>query len=325
MRARVLLIIGILFAGGVGSLFSQETARERIEQRRQNETRQQQAGTTTWSVPGSNHVDESLENAKWSRVIYRYLDLTREANAPLYYPVTPIEGKSSLFTLIFHLFQEERIPVYEYLDGQEVFTDEYRLDFSDFIDRFGIYHETDGEEIVVNDADIPGNEVLGYFVKEAYYIEPATSSFKVRPLAICPVLHRADNYATEPTRYPLFWIPYSAFEPHARRMPVMASSLNNSMSGSVDDFFRLRKYEGEIYKAHNPRNLSISQYTSTPEEAQAERDRIEQELINFEKQLWKGTSPSARQDNPRVSRRGRQQPVRSAATTSSVTMRDRRY
>src|SRR5690554_2257992 len=110
MRARVLVIIGIFFAGGVGTLFSQETARERIEQRRQNEARQQQAGTTSRSVPGNSRVDESLENAKWSRVIYRYLDLTREANAPLYYPVTPIEGQSSLFSLIFHLFQEDRIP-----------------------------------------------------------------------------------------------------------------------------------------------------------------------------------------------------------------------
>lgn len=269
-------------------------------------------------------MDESLENAKWSRVIYRYLDLTREANAPLYYPVTPIEGKSSLFTLIFHLFQEERIPVYEYLDGQEVFTDEYRLDFPAFLDRFGIYHETDGGEIVVNDADIPGNEVLGYFVKEAYYFESATSSFKVRPLALCPVLHRRDDHATAATRYPLFWVPYSELEPHARQMPVMASALNNTMSGTVDDFFRLRKYHGEIYKAQNPRNLAISQYTSTPEEMKAERERIEQELINFEQNLWK-QEVQAVPDRQEPNRRDRRRAPRNLTGGSSVTMRDRRY
>ena len=304
----------VLFAGGIGSLFSQETARERIEQRRQQEAWQQEVRASTHAGKERVRVNESLENAKWSRVIYRYLDLTRESNASLYYPVTPIEGQSNLFSMIVRLFQDGLVPVYEYLDGQELFTDEYRLGFQEFLSRFGIYHETVDGNLTVNDADIPGNEVLGYFVKEAYYFESPTSSFKVRPLAICPVLHREGDYGTGVTRYPLFWVPYVELEPHARRTWVMASSLNNSMIGTVDDFFRLRKYDGEIYKAQNPRNLPISGYTSTPEEARTERERIEQELINFEKQLWKGEMASPQQNSQNVS-----------PTTSSVTMRDRRY
>ena len=55
-------------------------------------------------------------------------------------------------------------------------------------------------------------------------------------LALCPVLHRRDDYATEATRYPLFWIPYLELQPYVRQMPAMASSLNNSMNGTVDDF-----------------------------------------------------------------------------------------
>ncbi len=318
-------MIGALFLAGIAPLFPQETARERIEQRRQSEARQQQAGAAIRAPRGAAHSDEAIENAKWSRVIYRYLDLTHEANAPLYYPVTPVNGQSSLFSMLFRLLEADAIPAYEYLDGQEVFSDEYRISFQDFLDRFGVYHETGDGHVSVNDADIPGNEVLGYFVKEAYYFESATSSFNVRPLALCPVLHRRDDHATAATRYPLFWVPYSELEPHARQMPVMASSLNNTMSGTVDDFFRLRKYHGEIYKAQNPRNLAISQYTSTPEEMKAEQERIEQELIDFENQLWKRTLPSARQATPRVNRRGRQQPAHSASITSSVTMRDRRY
>ncbi len=317
------LIIFMLILGGIAPLFSQETARERIEQRRQQEARQQQTASAVRSFQGNSSVDEGVENAKWSRVIYRYLDLTKEANASLYYPVTPIDGQSSLFSMLFRLLQDDAIAAYEYLDGQERFTDEYRIGFQNLLDRFDIYHEMADGTITVDDADIPGKEVLGYFVKEAYYFDSPSSTFIVRPLALCPVLHRRDDYATEATRYPLFWIPYRELEPYARQMPVMGSSLNNSMNGTVDDFFRLRKYDGEIYKAQNPRNLAISQYTTTAEEMKAEQERIEQELIDFERGIKNQQERLIPAEQP-ITRRNRR-PARTSSTPSSVTMRDRRY
>ena len=272
----------------------------------------------------NRHSDESIENAKWSRFIYRYLDLTKEANAPLYYPVTPAEGKMSLFTLLFTLLQENTIPAYEYLDGREEFTEGYRVNFRELLDRFGIYYEMTDGKIVVNDADIPGNEVEGYFVKEAYYFDTGTSTFNVRPLAICPVLQRRDDYGAG-TRYPLFWISYNEIAPYARRIPIMGSSLNNSMNGSVDDFFRMRKYNGDIYKAGNPRNLAISQYTSTPEEMKAEQERIEKELVDFEKNLWKQENHPPVSQQQKVNRRGKRKSPAISSGTSSNSMRDRRY
>ena len=118
METKRVLILILLMAGTI-ALFSQETARERIEQRRQSTVQQQAAGTNIRMEQQNRHLDESIENAKWSRIIYRYLDLTKEANAPLYYPVTPINGKMNLFTTLFKLLQEDIVPGYEYLDGRE--------------------------------------------------------------------------------------------------------------------------------------------------------------------------------------------------------------
>jgi gliding motility associated protien GldN len=272
------------------------------------------------------------ENARWSRVIYRQLDLTKETNAPLYYMKTTSGEQSSLFTMLFQLLQDDAIPAYEYLDGQERFTDEYRIDFKEFLERFSIYYQEDNGKITVNDADIPSHEVLAYFLKEVYYFDSQTSNFMVRPLALCPVLVRRDDLDNVATRYPLFWVPYAELEPHTRKMPVMASSLNNSVNGTVDDFFRLRKYDGEIYKAGNPRNLAIAQYTSTLEEMKAEQERIEKELKDFEKGLWTdedelipaGQPTDRRNTKTRVSRRNRR-PASHSPGSSSVTMRDRRY
>ncbi|MDI9521650.1 MAG: gliding motility protein GldN [Bacteroidota bacterium] len=275
------------------------------------------------------------ENARWSRVIYRQLDLTKEANAPLYYMQAIGGEQSSLFTMLFRLLQDDAITAYEYLDGQERFTDKYRVDFKEFLDRFSIYYQVDNGNITVDDADIPSHEVLAYFLKEVYYFDARSSNFMVRPLALCPVLVRRDDLDNVATRYPLFWVPYAELEPHARKMPVMASTLNNSMNGTVDDFFRLRKYDGEIYKAGNPRNLAIAQYTSTPEEMKAEQERIEKELRDFEKGLWTDEDelipaepttgrPNRRNTKTGVSRRDRRS-ASSSPGNSSVTMRDRRY
>ena len=323
MQTKLLLIL-ILFAGGITSLFPQETARERIERRRQSTVQQQATSANIRMEQQNRHRDESIENAKWSRIIYRYLDLTKEANAPLYYPLTPAEGKMSLFTMLFNLLKEETIPAYEYLDGREEFTEEYRVGFQELLDRFGIYYETADGNIVVNDADIPGNEVKGYFVKEVYYFDTGNSTFRIKPLAICPVLQREDDYGAT-TRYPLFWIPYDDIAPYARRISVMSSSFNNSMNGNVDDFFRMRKYDGEIYKAQNPRNLAISQYTSTPEEIKAEQERIEQELIDFEKNLWKQENHAVVPQPQKVTPRGKRKFPASSSGAASVSMRDRRY
>ncbi len=322
MTTRTIFILLVLL-GQVTTLNAQTTARERIEQRRQQNQSASTLSTVTDNQPNV-HWEEKIAQARWSRIIYRYIDLTKEANAPLYHPTTPTAGQQNLFTLIFRLLQENRIRAYEYLDGREEFTEAYLVSFPELLTRFGITHETGNGTISVSDADMPSNEVTGYYLKEAYFFDSATSGFRVRPLALCPILVRQEEYASADTRYPLFWVAYQELEPYTRRMPLMASTLNNSMDESMDDFFRKRSYQGEIYKTGSPGNRSIAQYTSTPEEMKAEQERIEQELRDMEQLIRQEgavtTSPSGKRR-----RNTRPQSPHSATPSSSQTMRDRRY
>lgn len=285
------ILISLFFFCGIGNSFAQETAR---------------AAQST-----------DIEGAKWIREVYRYLDLSKEKNAPLYYPAIPEQGRMNLFTMIFKLLSENKISAYEYLDGREVFTDEYKIDFKEFLDRFGIS--------VTSDVDIPSHEVRGYYLKEVYYFETGTSNYGVKTIAVCPIIYRQGDYEANTVRYPLFWIPYDELRPYALRMPIMTSSLNNTMTGTIDDFFRRNKYDGEIYKITNPRNLAISQYTSTPEEMKAEQQRIEQELKDFKERLWKENSDSTLVQPAIKGRKARRNATRPSSTGSSNTMRDRRY
>lgn len=321
MTTRTLIILLVLL-GQMTALYPQATVRERIEQRRKQAEQASATPAIRENQPEPNW-EEVIAGARWSRIIYRYIDLSKEANMPLYHPVTPTDGQRNLFTMIFRLLQQDRIRAYEYLDGREEFTEEYRIDFKGLVDRFNIYHETENGLISVNDADIPSNEVLGYYLKELYYFGSATSGFRVIPLALCPILFRQEEVASANTRYPLFWITYDELAPYTRRMPLMASSLNNSSRESVDDFFRKRTYEGEIYKTGTPGNRPISQYTTTPEEMKAEQERIEQELLDFE-QLIRLEGEVFSSPAPENSRRNNRRSVESSSS-SSQTMRNRRY
>ena len=61
----------------------------------------------------------------WKRDIYRTLDLTKEKNAALYYPVEPLGDRVNLFTLIIRLVADGKVPAYEYRsDGNELFTED---------------------------------------------------------------------------------------------------------------------------------------------------------------------------------------------------------
>ena len=322
MTTRTIFILLVLL-GQVTALNAQTTARERIEQRRQQNHSASTLTAVTDNQPNA-HWEEKIAQARWSRIIYRYIDLTKEANAPLYHPTTPTAGQQNLFTLIFRLLQENRIRAYEYLDGREEFTEAYLVSFPELLTRFGITHETGNGTISVSDADMPSNEVTGYYLKEAYFFDSATSGFRVRPLALCPILVRQEEYASADTRYPLFWVAYEELEPYTRRIPLMASTLNNSMDESMDDFFRKRSYQGEIYKTGSPGNRSIAQYTSTPEEMKAEQERIEQELRDVEQLIHQEGAVTA-SPSGKIRRNTRPHSPNSATPSSSQTMRDRRY
>jgi septal ring factor EnvC (AmiA/AmiB activator) len=107
-------------------------------------------------------------------------------------------------------------------------------------------------------------------------------------------------------------------------MPVMTSSLNNVTNGTVDDFFRMHRYNGEIYKTLNLQGKALAQLAATPEALKAEQEKIEKQLKDFEDHLWKQDTviptPSKRNKAGKTKK-----PASSDSGSSSVTMRDRRF
>ena len=236
--------------------------------------------------------DPMPEDVAWKRDVYRQLDLTRDKNAPLYYPVQPIGKQVNLFTYLFRLMLTGRVNAYDYkITGNESFEEADKVQIKDFLQRYSIYYEENAGKLTVADADVPSAMVKRYYIKESSYLDQRTGTTHTKVLAICPILLEGAEFSSSDddsfvTSQPLFWMKYDDIAPYLSKLPVMASDLNNVSNMSADDYFTMNRYEGKIYKTNNMQGKVIADYCKTDSDMVKEQKRIEKQLTDFEKHLW---------------------------------------
>ena len=280
---RIVLVLMIACAGL--ATFAQPKARRNAAQQKSQQSSTTMTKRAQLMFPTAIDMPEEVV---WRRDIYREIDLEKDMNAGLYYPVEPIDKQMNLFTYIFKLALNGYLPVYEYrLDGNEVFNDSSKVKIKTVLDNYHIFYEENNGKIRVDNSDIPSAEVKMYYLKESAYFNQANSSFRRKVLALCPVMMREDDFGGEASKYPLFWVKYADLEPFLSRQTVMTSNLNNAATMSMDDFFTLNRYEGKIYKTTNMLGKTLAQVCNNDTAALTkEQRRIEAELKEFEKNLF---------------------------------------
>ncbi|MDE6269190.1 MAG: gliding motility protein GldN [Muribaculaceae bacterium] len=233
--------------------------------------------------------DSSLQ---WMRIVYRFLDLDDAKNATLYYPEDVIDGDRNLFRIIMSEVIDGRIPAFDYLDGREVFTPEFQVAVPDLLDRFRIPStrakgSTErNPRYAVEDADIPASEVLGYYIIERWEFDNRSNSTRARVEAICPVLFRTGDFGGEAVRYPMFWVRMSDLQPALASSAIFVDDSNNLQRYTIDDFFTLNMYQGDIYKTRNVRNKSMMELYPDSTARHAASDSIHRSLSEWHKSLW---------------------------------------
>lgn len=280
---KTILLIGIIFCA-IQLAIAQPPARRAEQQRVQRNNAQTLSTRAQLSFPTAPKMSEDVV---WRRDIYREIDLTKDANAGLYYPVEPMGTQMNLFCYIFKLMMTGNIRAYEYrLDGNESFEDSARVKPLAFLDNYHVFYERTDRGIRIDDSDIPSREVTAYYLKESAYYDQATATFHTKVLALCPILKRVDDFGDGTTSYPLFWVKYDDLAPFLSKQTIMTSNLNNAAIMSIDDFFTKNKYQGKIYKTNNMLGQTLAQYCPTDSAMNREQQKIEKEIQAFEKNMW---------------------------------------
>lgn len=291
MKRVLFFLMIVLMTGAVQAQPKQRRAQQKTEQQQQQ---QKKSSSSAMSIREQIYFPTAVdmpEDVVWRRDIYREIDLTKDENAGLYYPVQPEGKQMNLFTYIFKLAQNNYIPIYEYSianDGADVFTDETKVKMKTLLDdRHIFYEEGENGKLKVDNSDIPSPEVTKYYLKESAYYDQANAAFHIKVVALCPVMMREDDFGGEATQYPLFWVKYSDLEPFLNRQTVMTSNLNNAATMSMDDFFTLNMYRGKIYKTNNAQGKTLLQLCDgDTTKLSAEQKRIEKELEAFRKNIF---------------------------------------
>lgn len=290
-RKIVLIAVATAFAvAGVAQVENAGGVRRRAEKEKNNKNSGQ--GEVTERMQGffTSKAPHDADLA-YMREIYRSIDLSKPENTPLYFPEDVIDGQKNLFRVIFDLVVAGKLPAYEYLDGREMFTDEYKLNVAEMLDRFDIYY-TQGRggsernpQYVIEESDVPTGQVLNYYIIEKWEFDRRSNRMKTRVEAICPVLNRMSDFGGE-ARYPMFWVKYDQLRPHLASQYVFLSDDNNLPQYSIDDYFNLGMYKGEIYKTRNLRNLSMMQMYPDPDDLARAQDSIDNRLRSYGKDMW---------------------------------------
>lgn len=284
-------LVGAATAVAQDSSSSSSIVRRRAGDRDRNASRQAPGVTDRmqqfYSKSSANDAD-----LMWMRIIYRDLEMDNPKNAALYYPEDVVDGQENLFRIIMRLLADNAIPAYEYLDGKEIFTDQYRLKVSDMLDRFHVlYSPAKGSteknpRFVIEESDVPANEIRSYYILERWEFDAKTNKTRRVVEAICPVLHRADEFGVDAVRYPMFWVKLDAIRPYLAQQYIFIDDDNNLPRYTYDDFFTMAMYDGDIYKTRNLTNRSMMQMFPDPDDRKRAQDSIQNRLESFDKNLW---------------------------------------
>lgn len=289
------LIIALLLVGFALGINAQVTKRSGNETRGKKDNKKESGVAISDRQQSFYEVKEPHDaDLQWMKVIYRSIDLTKGKNAALYYPEIPNEDGSNLYFIIMRLLANNQLAAYEYLpDGREMFTEEYRIkDVGELFTRFQLYFtEAKGSTeknplYEFEDADIRGNEVLCYYIIEKWEFDTRSNQMRPRVEALCPVMVQVDDFTGESMPYPMFWVKLNDIRPYMAQQYVFTDDDNNLPRYSIDDFFKLNMYTGEIIKTKNLRNKPLKALYPEPEAYKHAQDSIEERLRSFNKDLW---------------------------------------
>lgn len=314
------------------ALSAMQTMAQPAARRGQQKTQQKKSAATTALTTRAQvsypTAQPMRDDVVWRRDIYREIDLTKGDNSGLYYPIEPVGSHMNLFTYLFKLVLSGQLKAYEYrLDGNESFEADAVVKPLALLDNYHIYYERKDGRLKLDNSDIPSREVKSYYIKESAYYDQVTATFHNKVTALCPIMHREDDFGDGASKYPLFWVKYDDAAPFLSKLTIMTSDLNNAATMSVNDYFVKNLYNGKIYKTNNKLGQTLAQYCPTDSAMAKEQKRIESELKAFEENIWgdKARKDSldsiakATAENPKAAKKAARQNRRNAAKDGSST------
>lgn len=224
----------------------------------------------------------------WSKRIWRKIPLREKMNFNLFFPRQPIQDRKSLWEILYGAVKEGTLTAY---DGTD---DEFKLpltitEVENIVTQVDTVYETNPEtgevEKKIKKEQTDAEDMVQYWLKEDWFFDRQRSVLDVRIIGIAPVKEVIDYTTGESKGFQaLFWIHFPSAR-HILSQYEVFNRHNDSKRMSFDDLFMKRMFSSFISKESNVYDRAISEYESGLD-LLLESERIEEEIRNFEHDLW---------------------------------------
>jgi gliding motility associated protien GldN len=224
----------------------------------------------------------------WSKKYYRIIDLREKMNLSLYYPTLPTkDGRKSFINLLFDEIDSGRIKAYDIYDPKVPTT------YNDIKKKLGATSKTSSVVIdaigTTKDTTIQSQpkreDIKKLMLYEEWYFDKKLSKLDVRIIAIIPYYNGYNAEIGRPENSAVCWIWFDEIRDILAKYEAFSSN-NDAQRISFDDVFMQRKFQSYIIGESNVYNdRNISEYL-IGKSALFEADRIKNDLLNFEHDLW---------------------------------------
>ena len=234
----------------------------------------------------------------WSKIVYEKIDLSERLNFPLLFPIDDNkyeETRKSLWRVI-----RENI-----IDGN--ITEIYRDDNDNFLEKNKLKDvDPDGAggdngyiskvsfTPVINGIErdpvfLKSSEITGYMIKGMWYFDKRRGELDYRLLGIKPIgldIKAEDQSSETVKNSELFWIWYPSIRKILHTEKVF-NDRSNANQISFDQLLISRRFSSYIFKEDNMYgDRPISAYKRKGLDYILESQRIKNEILDFEQDLW---------------------------------------
>ncbi|GJM33999.1 MAG: hypothetical protein DHS20C18_30000 [Saprospiraceae bacterium] len=226
-----------------------------------------------------DHVREA--DIFWEKRIWRVIDVREKMNLPFAYEDRPF------FTILMDAAENDEITVYSTEDDK--FTAKLQPDevsaMGATIDTVITFDpETYEEQIQIVRNELNPEDVKRFRIKEVWFFDEETSTLQVRILGIAPLIDVKDDNGNFKYEKPMFWVYY----PEARKVLARERVFNFGNDASPitwEDLLEMRFFASYVYKESNVFDRRLQEYLSGVD-LLLESEKIEQQIFNFEHDLW---------------------------------------